>query len=189
MRFALIAAALFFSAPAIAQTPVHFPQKLDMPGFQGMIADTGPAYVSGQPTEAALRDLAAKGLKTVISLRTHAVMDYRNQVPFDEAAVAKELGITYVHVPLGGPDTPYMPEAVEKVAAAIKAADGKVLLHCTVAWRASHMWAAYLVKEKGMPYDDAIKAGEAMNINGYKPPNATSIPVDDLLGRTPAKAN
>ena len=58
MRFALLAAAIFFAAPAIAQTPVHFPQKLDTPGFQGMIADTGPAYVSGQPTEAALRDLA-----------------------------------------------------------------------------------------------------------------------------------
>ena len=188
MRFALIAAALLFSAPAIAQTPVHFPQKLDTPGFQGMIADTGPAYVSGQPTEAALRELAAKGVKTVINLRTQPEMDNRKQVPFDEAAVAKELGINYVHVPLGGPDTPYTPEAVEKVAAAIKAAEGKVLLHCTVAWRASHMWAAYLVKEKGMSYEDAVKAGEAMNLNGYKPPNATSTPVEDLLGRTPAKA-
>ena len=100
------------------------------------------------------------------------------------AAVAKELGMTYVHVPLGGPDTPYTPAAVEKVAAAIKAADGKVLLHCTVAWRASHMWAAYLVREKGVSYEDAVKAGEAMNINGYKPPNATSTPVEDLLGPT-----
>ncbi|MDP3492899.1 MAG: sulfur transferase domain-containing protein, partial [Hyphomonadaceae bacterium] len=172
----------------IAQTPVHFPQKLDTPGFQGMIADTGPAYVSGQPTEAALRDLAAKGVKTIINLRTQPEMDNRKQVPFDEAAVAKELGINYVHVPLGGPDTPYTPEAVEKVAAAMKAADGKVLLHCTVAWRASHMWAAYLVKEKGMSYEDAVKAGEAMNLNGYKPPGATSTPVEDLLGRTPAKA-
>jgi len=50
------------------------------------------------------------------------------------------------------------------------------------------MWAAYLVKEKGMSYEDAVKAGEAMNLNGYKPPNATSTPLEDLLGRTPAKA-
>ena len=187
-RFALIAAALFLTAPAFAQTAVHFPQKLDTPGFQGMIADTGPAYVSGQPTEAALRAMAAQGVKTVISLRTQQEMDNRKQVPFDEPALVKELGMTYVHVPLGGPDTPYTPEAVAKVAAAMKAADGKVLLHCTVAWRASHMWAAYLVKEKGMSYEDALKAGEAMNLNGYKPPNATSTPVEDLLGRTPAKA-
>ena len=44
------------------------------------------------------------------------------------------------------------------------------------------MWAAYLVKEKGMSYEDAVKAGEAMNLNGYKPANATSTPVEDLLG-------
>jgi protein tyrosine phosphatase (PTP) superfamily phosphohydrolase (DUF442 family) len=74
------------------------------------------------------------------------------------------------------------------VISAIKASDGEVLLHCTVGWRASHVWAAYLVKEKGMSYEDAVKAGEAMNLNGYKPPNATSTPVEDLLGRTPAKA-
>lgn len=48
------------------------------------------------------------------------------------------------------------------------------------------MWAAYLVKEKGMSYEDALKAGEAMNLSGYKAPNAKSLPVEDLLGRTPA---
>jgi uncharacterized protein (TIGR01244 family) len=188
MRFALLAAALFLCAPAVAQEAVHFPQKLDTPGFQGMIADVGPAYVSGQPTEAALRALAAQGVTTIITLRTQQEMDNRKQVPFDEAALAKELGLTYVHVPLGGPDTPYTPETLTKVAAAIDDSKGKVLLHCTVAWRASHMWAAYLVKDKNMSHADAVKAGEAMNLNGYKPANATSTPLEDLLGMTP-KAN
>ena len=67
-------------------------------------------------------------------------------------------------------------------------AKGKVLLHCTVGWRASHMWAAYLVKDKKMSYADAVKAGEAINLNGYKPANAKSTPLEDLLGMTP-KAN
>ncbi|MEQ1609020.1 MAG: sulfur transferase domain-containing protein [Hyphomonadaceae bacterium] len=186
MRFALIAAALLFSAPAIAQTPVHFPQKLaSTEGFQGTIADTGPAYIAGQPTEAALRKLAAQGLKTIINLRRQSEMENRQEVPFDEAAVAKELGVTYVNVPLGGPDNPYTPAAVEKVAAALKDANGKVLLHCTIAWRASHMWAAYLVKEKNMSYADAVKAGEAINLNGYTPPGATSAPLEGLLGHAP----
>ncbi len=189
MRIALIAAALLFSASAYAQTSASFPQKLDTPGFQGVIADTGNVYVAGQPTEAALRDLAAKGFTTVITLRTQQEMDNRKAVPFDEAALAKELGLTYVHVPLGGPDTPYTPEAVDKVAAAIDGSKGKVLLHCTVGWRASHMWAAYLVKDKKMSYADAVKAGEAINLNGYKPANAKSTPLEDLLGMTPAPAN
>jgi protein tyrosine phosphatase (PTP) superfamily phosphohydrolase (DUF442 family) len=97
--------------------------------------------------------------------------------------------MTYIHVPLGGPDTPYTPEAVDKVAAAIDGSRGKVLLHCTVAWRASHMWAAYLVKNRKMSYADAVKAGEAINLNGYKPPNAKSTPLEDLLGMTPAASH
>ena len=188
MRIALFAAALLLCAPAMAQTSPTFPQKLDRPGFQGVIADTGSVYVAGQPTEQALRELAAQGVTTIITLRTQQEMDNRKAVPFDEAALAKELGLTYVHVPLGGPDTPYTPEAVDKVAAAIDSAKGKVLLHCTVGWRASHMWAAYLVKDKKMSYADAVMAGEAINLNGYKPANAKSTPLEDLLGMTP-KAN
>lgn len=189
MRIAVLFLALVLGAPALAQTSVNFPRKLDTPGFQGVIAEAGSVYVAGQPTEQALRELASQGVTTIINLRTQQEMDNRRAVPFDEAALTKELGITYVHVPLGGPDTPYTPEAVEKVAAAIEAAKGKVLLHCTVGWRASHMWSAYLVKKKQMSYADAVKAGEAINLNGYKPPNAKSTPLEDLLGMTPAKAN
>lgn len=186
MRFALFAATLMFAAPAFAEEPVKFPEKLSRTDFQGVIADAGPAYVSGQPTEAALRDMAAHGVKTVVNLRTQQEMDNRKAVPFDEAAVAKELGITYVHIPLGGPDTPYTPAAVEKFAAAMTAADGKVLLHCTVGWRASHMWAAYLEKVKGMKPEEAEKEAAAINFNGYA---AGGRPVDGLLGMTPKPTN
>lgn len=185
MRIAILAASLLFAPAAFAQASVTFPEKLDLPGFQASIADAGSVYVSGQPSEAALRDLAARGVKTIISLRTPGEMNNRAQVPFDEAALAAELGITYVNVPLGGEQFPYTPEAVDKVAAAIEDAGGDVLLHCTIGWRASHMWAAYLVKEKGMSYEEAIRHAEAINLKGYTPPNSSPAPVDSLLGRTP----
>jgi uncharacterized protein (TIGR01244 family) len=180
MRFALVAALLFFATPALADEPVKFPEKLQRSDFQSVIADAGPAYVAGQPSEAALRDMAAKGVKTVINLRTQREMDNRQQVPYDEAALAKELGLTYVHVPLGGPDTPYTPEAVEKFAAALESADTKVLLHCTVAWRASHMWAAYLVKHKGFALEEAKRHAAAINLG-----NASGGPIDGFLGTMP----
>jgi uncharacterized protein (TIGR01244 family) len=186
MRFALLAAALMFATPAFADELVKFPEKVQRADFQAVIADAGPAYVSGQPSEAALRDMAAKGVKTVVNLRTQREMDNRQQVPFDEAALAKELGITYVHIPLGGPDTPYTPEAVEKFSAALDKADGKVLLHCTVGWRASHMWAAYLVKYKGLSEAEAIKQATAINFGGYTPPNGGALPIDGLLGKKPS---
>jgi uncharacterized protein (TIGR01244 family) len=186
MRIALFAAAVLFAPAAFAQTAGTLPQKLDLPGFQAVVSDAGSVYVSGQPSEAALRDLAAKGVKTVISVRTVAEMNNRAQVPFDEAALAKELGMTFVNVPMGGASSPYTPEALDQVISAIKASDGEVLLHCTVGWRASHVWAAYLVKEKGLSYEEAIRQAEAINLNGYKQPGGGPLPVDSLLGRTPA---
>jgi len=184
MRFALIAALLLFAAPALAQEPVKFPEKIQRTDFQGVIADAGPAYVAGQPSEAALRDMAAKGVKTVINLRTQREMDNRQQVPYDEAAVAKELGMTYVHIPLGGADTPYTPEAVETFAKAFEAANGKVLLHCTVGWRASHMWAAYLVKHKGYTLEEAKRNAAAINLG-----SGAGGPIDGFLDATPKPAN
>ena len=183
MRLAfLAAAALILTAPAFAQDAVKFPEKLDATGYQSVLADAGPVYISGQPSEQAVRDLKAKGVKTIINLRTQGEVDNRKQVPFDEAAVAKEVGLNYVHVPLGGPDTPYTPEALEKVADAIAKADGDVLLHCTVGWRASHMWAAYLVKHKGLSEAEAIKQASAVNFNGYTPPDG-KLPIDGLLDK------
>jgi uncharacterized protein (TIGR01244 family) len=177
MRALFAAALLMLSAPAFADEPIKFPQKLPRTDFQAVIADAGPLYIAGQPTEAALRELVASGVKTIINLRTQPEMNNRRAVPFDEEAVLKELGVTYVHIPLGGPDTPYTPEAVEKFAAAFEAGqkDGKVLLHCTIAWRASHMWAAYLVRHKGYTLDEAIRQTDAINLNGYQGPGKQPI--------------
>jgi uncharacterized protein (TIGR01244 family) len=180
MRFALIAAALLLATPAFADEPIKFPEKLQRADFQSVIADAGPLYVAGQPSEAGLRDMAAKGVRTVINLRTQREMDNRQQVPYDEAALAKELGLTYVHIPLGGPDTPYTPEAVEAFAKAFEGADTKVLLHCTVAWRASHMWTAYLVKHKGYTLEEARRHGTAINLG-----NASGGPIEGFLGLAP----
>jgi uncharacterized protein (TIGR01244 family) len=187
MRLIVSALFLLLSAPALAETPPHFPEKVARSDFQAAFADAGTAYVAGQPTADALRAMKADGVTTVINLRTQTEMDNRKQVPFDEAALVKELGMTYVHVPLGGPDTPYTPAAVDQVAAAIKASKGKVLLHCTVGWRASHMWAAYLMRQ-GVSYEDATRQARANNLDGYTPPNGAT-PLQGLLGQTKAPAN
>ncbi len=83
--------------------------KVDKPGFQAVVADVGPAYVAGQPSEDALRAMKAEGVTTIINLRTQREMDNRKAVPYDEEALAEELGMTYVHIPLGGPTRPTRP--------------------------------------------------------------------------------
>lgn len=181
MRFALAAIALAFAPAAFAEDAIKFPEKLQRTDFQFTIADAGALLIAGQPTEAALRELHDKGYKTVINLRTQQEMDNRRAVPFDEAKLMQELGMTYVHIPLGGPDTPYTPAAVETFTEAFEKSDGKVLLHCTVAWRASHMWAAYLVKHKGFTEEEARRHAAAINLNGYP---AGGEPILGLLGKS-----
>ena len=184
MRYTAIPAIvlLLASASAIAQEPIHEPKKLERTDFQNTIADVGPAFVAGQPTADALRSMKAAGVTTVINLRTQPEMDNRQQVPFDEEALVKELGMKYVHIPLGGPDTPYTPAAVTAVNDAMKAAGGKVLLHCTVAWRASHMWAAYLATYRGYSLEQATQAGAAINMNGITA-QGRPAPIQGLMGK------
>ena len=115
------------------------------------------------------------GVTAVVNLRTTVEMDDRDRVPFDEASLVKALGLEYVHIPLGGEDHPYTPEAVARFADVLERHGELVLLHCTVAWRASYMWSAYLISEQGYDLDGALARGEAMGIG--------ELPIEGLLGR------
>lgn len=142
----------------LADAPAPAPTKVEYPaGGEGVIAESGPVFISGQPTEESLRRLVAEqGITVVINLRTPKEMDDRAVVPFDEAAVLRDMGVEYVHVPLGRPDHLATPAKVDAVAAALARHKGRALLHCTVAGRASHMWAAYLVRHRGVEPQAAI---------------------------------
>ncbi len=142
---------------------IELPRSLDADGFQEVLAVSGDVYIAGQPDKSGLDRAKSLGVTTVINLRTHRETDNRKIVPYDERESVTALGMEYVHIPQGGPETPYSPGAVDRFAQAIEAAEGKVLLHCTVAWRASHLWTAYLVKHKGMELKEAVRHGRAVN--------------------------
>jgi uncharacterized protein (TIGR01244 family) len=140
-------------------------------------------YVAGQPTERALREMKALGVTTVINLRMPQEME---RIGFDEAKLIDELGIKYVHIPMrgGNGEQAYSPQTLRKFADAVKAADGKVLLHCTIAWRASHIWAAYLIQERGVPDADALAHARAINLmDDHRMDSSGRQPVEMFLGR------
>jgi uncharacterized protein (TIGR01244 family) len=151
--------------------------------FQDKFSRVGDdVFISGQPTERALRDLRAQGVTTVVNLRTPEEMSKR--VPFDEAALVKNLGMEYVYLPMrGNAEFPYSPDALKSFAAAMSGAKGKVLLHCTIAWRASHLWAAYLIQYRNVPVAKALEQTRMINLMDDMRMDGERQPVEAFLGR------
>lgn len=131
--------------------------------FQARLARAGEdLFIAGQPTERGLREMQRLGVATVINLRTPEEM---RTVRFDEPALVAALGMRYVYIPVrGNTEYPYSPEALAAFTEALRSAEGKVLLHCTVAWRTSHLWAAYLIEEEGVSPQEAIAHTRAINL-------------------------
>ena len=162
--------------------PVPAPVLQDPIGlFQEKYATIGDdVFIGGQPTEKALRELKTRGVTTVVNLRMPQEMA---RVGFDEAALLGELGINYVHLPLNGLSNAYAPAALDQFASVMESAKGKVLLHCTVAWRASHLWGAYLIRERKMPVAEALTQTRAINLRDDRP-FGNQQPIEGFLGRT-----
>ena len=165
-------------------TSVSAPVILDTTGlYLERAARVGEdIFVTGQPTERALRELREQGVTTVVNLRTPEEMT-RN-VKFDESALVASLGMQYVYLPVRGNDQyPYSPATLAKFADAVSNAKGKVLLHCTVAWRASHLWAAYLIN-RGIPVDSALANARAINLmDDHRMGQNGRQPVEDFLDK------
>jgi uncharacterized protein (TIGR01244 family) len=185
-RAAAIVLAVLTAVGAAAQAPAPSPvagpegagipvKVTDIEGVEARLYLDGRVYIAGQPSEAALAKLKERGVTAVVNLRTPAEMADRKQVPFDEATVTATLGLEYVQIPLGGRDFPYTTDAVDRFAAVLERHAGPVLLHCTVAGRASYLWAAYLIRHRGFALDVAVARGEAIGISAN--------PLEGLTGR------
>lgn len=192
VRVVLVIGLLTVSRLASAQNIVHSkpgpvpnPVVHDNTGlFQDKYATVGDdMFIAGQPTEKALRELRARGVTTIVNLRMPEEM---TRIGFDEVALAKELGMRYVPIPMRGtPENPYGPKELDAFAAAMASADGKVLLHCTIAWRASHLWAAYLIRERNVPAAEAVKQARQINLmDDMRMGNSATPPLEGFLGHT-----
>ena len=118
--------------------------------------------IAGQPGEIDLKTLREQGVTTIFNVRTDAEMADRSVVPYDEAALAKELDLAYVQEPIGGTDHPFRPEVLEAFKAELDRSQGKLLLHCGTGGRAGMLYAAYAVKYLGQEPDEAMRSLEAL---------------------------
>ena len=131
--------------------------------------EAGDVFLAGQPTQEKLDSLLNAGVSLVVNLRTAGEME---MLPFKEEDYLNSKGIRYVHIPLGGEDG-YPPEAIEKMGKAMQSAEGKVLVHCRSAGRATYAWMAWLIRYQGYPIDKAVEFGNKARF---------SVPFFELLG-------
>jgi uncharacterized protein (TIGR01244 family) len=159
----------------MGQSALPMPLQLDDPGFRKILVQVDSLLIGGQPDSAAITQLPGRGVTTVICLRTPEELANRSGLPFAEADLVASLGMQFIHLPLDGDAYPYSPLAVDSLARVLRQLRGKALLHCTSGWRASHLWAAYLILQRGYPVADALAHARQINLGRY--------PVIDLLGR------
>jgi uncharacterized protein (TIGR01244 family) len=173
----ILVAAIGFGDCGADGAPPAMPKKVE--NVVGVARDNlyldGRVYISGQPDEAAFEELARRGVAVVINARTPGEMEDPEELQFDEEAVVRELGMSYVWIPLGGDDHPYEPTAVDKLDDALSSSDGPVLIHCLYGGRAAYLWVAHLVREQEASLEDAMARGEAMMLRPH--------PVGRLLDR------
>jgi protein tyrosine phosphatase (PTP) superfamily phosphohydrolase (DUF442 family) len=194
IRFAAAAfAVLALNAPILSAQQLAGPRSTVVPPAPVALDTTGmflakyfrvgdDLFIGGQPTERALRELRAQGVTTIVNLRTPPEMT--RDVPFDEAELARSLGMRYVYIPMrGNEEYPYSPEALATFTAAMKGATGKVLLHCTIAWRASHLYAAYLIQERNVPVATALEQARAINLMDAHRMDGARQPLEQFLAR------
>ena len=115
----------------------------------------GREYFSGQPTEAGLRHAAKQGVRTVINLR-------KEPLPYEEAKLAKQLGLRYVRVPIDGRQ--FTAQDAAEFRAAIEAAKGPVLIHCHSGNRVGGMWTLYLIEHDKLSLKAALAQGRAAGL-------------------------
>lgn len=110
-------------------------------------------FVGPQPELADLQNLQNQGIRRVVSFRTPGEME---QLGFSENQELAKLGIEFIEIPVGKGEYAYSPVQLNALIDVLQQ-DGKVLLHCKSGHRASVIAVAYLIQERGMPVNEALR--------------------------------
>ena len=118
---------------------------------------------AGQPSAQQLRDAAANGVTTVIDLRKPD-----EDRGYDEAALAEQLGLRYVRLPIAGVGdiTEANARTLDRL---LKQDGGKTLLHCASSNRTGALLSLIEARINGASVDDALKFGRDAGMTSLEP--------------------
>ena len=124
-----------------------------------VVSEHSNVQIAAQPDVDQLQDWIDAGTTLVISVRTAREM---SELPFDEAAILQGAGVAYAHIPTGY-ETGYSTSAIDAISTILAAHDGPVVLHCTVGWRAAHVYTAHLIETGVVSPEGAESLGLSPN--------------------------
>ncbi|WP_395375359.1 dual specificity protein phosphatase family protein [Marinicella sp. W31] len=132
----------------------------------------GRVIIGPQPKKADFAELEEQGVRAVINMRRPSEME---ELPFLQDYLTQKHNMSYNRVPIGGTDDAYSPVKLAAFAQAIQqSSDEKVLIHCASGYRASQLYAAYLVAYENMSPNAALKLVD---------PSWWPMPMEKLLGK------
>ncbi|MDF1571222.1 MAG: sulfur transferase domain-containing protein [Bacteroidales bacterium] len=117
-------------------------------------------YISAQPEVARLTFLKDQGIRTIVNLRTEEENEVFREEEYDEKFVAEKLGFSYIELPIeNGPG--FTPENQAEFNSLLDTGT-PTLIHCSSGRRATYLFIAYLVQERGVPLQEAVETGKQM---------------------------
>jgi len=126
-------------------------------------------FASGQPSQEQLEVLAKSGVKHIISLRPSSELDW------DEAALAKSLGMEFHHIPVAGAGDVTSDNA-RTLDELLKSLDGQpTLVHCASSNRVGALRAMSAAETAGEPLESAIATGKAWGLTSLEPAVRTAL--------------
>jgi len=149
---------LMMPAAMLSQAPEK-PQEQAKPPLPNYVELSAGLGTGGQPDETGLKQLAEKGYRTIINIRTSG--EEYDRVGEEKQAI--QLGLRYYVVPFSSQEGQAL--AFNTLLSAVKG--DKVFVHCGSGNRVGALMMIYFALEEGMPAD---KAEEAAKKAGLRSP-------------------
>jgi len=120
-------------------------------------------YSSGQPTKDQLKSLADTGMKHVVNLRPASETDW------DEEKYVRELGMTYISIPVSGANDLTKANAKKLDAAITLIGKDPAMIHCSSGNRVGGLIAIREAAMKGASKSKALAKGKRWGLTKMKP--------------------
>ncbi len=135
---------------------------VDIPGMK-KTRKVGDLLFGSKPTPQSLEKLAADGYKTVLSTCG------AKEIAWDEKAKAESLGMKFVTIPMAYPIAEIQDAWADRFSELMEKGESPMVLHCASGNRVAGLWTVWLVEQKKLPKEEALRLGTLAGMTKIRP--------------------